>query len=161
MAWSAFGVSPVQVPVVVFPPTEPQPWPSPNRSYPVTPVLSVEAVQDTVALVAVTLTWVTPVGALGGMTSPPPPVVPNTSNSCREYPCEASARHRWVPFIRTYRPEPERPVRSSTPPLPLVVEKMVVQVAWSVDVCSWYAVAQDLSHCSRMRCTWATEPRST
>jgi len=40
-------------------------------------------------------------GGVGGVVSPPPPVVPKTSYSSSEYPWVASARHRLEPKTRT------------------------------------------------------------
>src|SRR5437016_1264815 len=99
-----------------------------------------------VALLDVTSTSDGAPGGVGGWLSP----LPKTSYSCREYPCLASDRQRCVPNIRTKRPSPLT-VRSSTPPSPVVVEEMVAQVAWSLEVSMRYAVAQDRSHCSRTR----------
>src|SRR5436190_20741743 len=61
---------------------------------------------------------------------------------------------------RKYRPAPLT-VRSSTPPLPVVVSWMAVQAARSREVSMRYRVAQDASHSSRTRVTCATNPRST
>src|SRR5204863_7330035 len=65
MTWSASELRPPHSPVRTLPPTEPHALPSANRSYATTPVSSVEAPHDTVALVAVTLTWVGAPGAVG------------------------------------------------------------------------------------------------
>src|SRR5579859_4862651 len=48
----------------------------------------------------------------------------------------------------------------STPPAPVVVEWIVVHVLWSGEICTWYAVAQDLSQLSCTRCTLNVPPRS-
>src|SRR6266851_2825942 len=62
--------------------------------------------------------------------------------------------------MRTYRPVPET-VSVWMPPVPVVVEKIVVQFVPSGDVWIWNAVAYAASHCST---TWVIEalaPRST
>jgi hypothetical protein len=69
-AWSASGVRPVQVPVVVVPETEPHARPSAARSYPTTPTSSVDAAHVTVTLFGVMLTWLGLPGAVGGVGSP-------------------------------------------------------------------------------------------
>src|SRR5215468_8596950 len=69
------------------------------------------------------------------------------TNSNSEYPY---AVPRAVPFIRTYRP---LPVTFSVwvPPVPVVVEKIDVQVAASFDVWIWNDFPYAASHCST---TW-------
>ena len=101
MPKSKSGLRPVQVPLVLGAVTWPQSWPSLKMSYPVTPTLSVEAAQCTVTVVGVMLSWTGVPGGVGGVVSPPPPVVPKTSYSSREYPWVASARHRLEPKTRT------------------------------------------------------------
>src|SRR6266536_1900090 len=120
-------------------------------------MLSVDGLQCTVTVVGVTASGTGVPGAVGGTLSP----LPNTSNSFSEYPWVASARQRLVPYTRTYRPLPETPVRSSTPPSPVDVVKMGVQVAWSSEVSTRYATAQDRSQVSRTCVTLAVCPRST
>src|SRR5689334_17563832 len=66
---------------------------------------------------------------------PPPPGVPLTLNSHSEYPYGVP---RAVPFIRMNRPVPVT-ARSSMPPSPVVVEKMLVQFEPSGDTWIWYA----------------------
>src|SRR6266536_1750785 len=58
------------------------------------------------------------VGLVGVGVGLPPGSVPYTLNSNSEYPY---AVPRLVPSSRTYRPSPDRPVRSSVAPLPVVV----------------------------------------
>src|SRR5713101_8958453 len=62
--------------------------------------------------------------------------------------------------MRTYRPVPVT-FRVCVPPVPVVVEKIEVQVVPSGDVWIWNALPYAASHC---RTTWvieALEPRST
>ena len=66
-----------------------------------------------------------------------------------------------MPNMRTNRPVPWIEVRSSTPPLPVVVEKTGFHVMASLDTSTRYEVAHDLSHCSRTRWIVAVVPRST
>src|SRR5947208_1442786 len=101
--------------------------------------------------------WTGLPGGLGGLL--PLPMVPKTSNSCSEYPFVASVRHRLVPNIRTYRPLPFRPVRSSTPPLPVEVEKIDVQVDLLVEVSTRYTTAHDASQVSLTWVMLAVAPR--
>ena len=65
-----------------------------------------------------------------------------------------------MPYMRTYRPVPETE-RVWMPPVPVVVEKIVVQVAASGEVWIWNAVAYAASQFS---VTWQIDwldPRST
>src|SRR5260221_383025 len=62
--------------------------------------------------------------------------------------------------MRIYRPEPDT-FKVWVPPVPVVVEKMVVQVELSLETWVWNAVAYAAS---QARGTWQivwTEPRST
>src|SRR5262249_27939674 len=65
-----------------------------------------------------------------------------------------------VPNIRMYRPLPVT-FRVCVPPVPVVVEKIEVQVELSVEVWIWNALPYAASHAST---TWQidwTDPRST
>src|SRR5215468_1675707 len=62
--------------------------------------------------------------------------------------------------MRTYRPVPVT-LRVWVPPVPVVVEKMVVQVELSVEVWIWNALPYAASHCSTTWQTACAEPRST
>src|SRR2546430_6427769 len=89
---------------------------------------------------------------------PPPTGVPKTWNSNSEYPYGVP---RLVPLTRTNRPVPERLVRSSVAPLPVVVEKIDCHVVPSVDVSTVYALPYAAS---QFRLTWVmvkVSPRST
>src|SRR4051812_16696264 len=83
--------------------------------------------------------------------------VPKTWNSHSEYP---NAVARAVPFTRTKRPVPDT-VRSWLPPPPVVVEKMVVHVVPSGEVCTWNAVANAASQLRTTRLMVCEAPRST
>src|SRR6202000_1092114 len=82
-------------------------------------------------LLAAGIALVLPQNEAGGspepVVPPPPPVVPpavvETPNSHSEYPYWVA---RAVPYIRTYRPVPLT-LRVWVPPVPLVVEEIVVQ----------------------------------
>jgi len=88
---------------------------------------------------------------------PPAPAVPKTWNSNSEYPnCVARA----VPSMRTNRPVPVT-LRVCVPPVPVVVEKIVVQVVPSGEVWIWNAVAYAVSHCKTTWLIEAVAPRST
>src|SRR5262245_48441051 len=62
--------------------------------------------------------------------------------------------------MRTYRPVPVT-LRVWVPPVPVVVEKMVVQVELSVEVWIWNDLPYAASHCKTTWQTACAEPRST
>src|ERR1700743_822933 len=96
---------------------------------------------------------------VGVATVPTPPPAPdvNTWNSNSEYP---NAVPRAVPSIRMKRPVPFT-LSVCTPPVPVVVLKMVVQVAPSGEVWIWNALANAASQFSTTWHTVIDEPRST
>jgi hypothetical protein len=67
---------------------------------------------------------------------------------------------RAVACIRTNRPLPETE-SVWVPPVPVVVEKIVVQADPLPEVWIWKAVAYAPSHCSTSRSMVAVAPRST
>src|SRR5262249_25500619 len=93
----------------------------------------------------------------GGLFGGVPPLPMWTTSSNKEYPnCVA----RVVPNIRRYRPVPVT-FRVCVPPVPVVVEKMLVHVDASAETWIWNPVA---NAASQVRTTWHTaidEPRST
>jgi hypothetical protein len=68
---------------------------------------------------------------------------------------------RVVPLIRTYRPVAPRAVLSSSPPLPPVTERTVVQVVPLVEVWIWYADPYAASQVNFTRSIATDWPRST
>src|SRR5215469_3525620 len=62
--------------------------------------------------------------------------------------------------MRTYRPLPDT-LSVWVPPVPVVVEKIDVQVVASVEVWIWNALPYAVSQCSVTWQTDCTEPRST
>src|SRR5688572_16957723 len=85
------------------------------------------------------------------------PISPYTWSSHSEYPYVVA---RTVPSMRTYRPVPVMS-RVCTPPVPLVVEKIVVQAAASGETWIWKARACAASQRSTTWLTAAEAPRST
>ena len=67
---------------------------------------------------------------------------------------------RTVPYMRTYRPVPET-VRFWMPPVPVVVEKIGVQVTASGEVCIWNALPYAASQFSVTLQMFWLDPRST
>src|SRR5256714_14223455 len=118
MPKSKSGLRPVQVPLVLGAVTWPQSWPSLKMSYPVTPTLSVEAVQCTVTVVGVMLSWTGVPGGLGGGGAPPPPGGAETSDSSREDPRLAAGPPPLGAETPTDPPAPGPPGPAAAPPLP-------------------------------------------
>src|ERR1041384_8282937 len=91
-------------------------------------------------------------GDVGGVTVP----VMWTVNSHSEYPY---AVPRAVPYMRMYRPEPFT-LSVCTPPVPVVVLKMLVQLAASADTWIWNDRPYAASQLSTTWQTVAVAPRS-
>src|SRR2546421_905620 len=153
-----FGVTPVSMVVASWlPPTVFIFVPPLYTSYNCTPTLSVAASQAIENEVGFAVpTWCRFVGGLGGVLSTGPPLAPYTSNSNSEYP---NAVPRLVPYIRTYRPLVSR-LRSSTPPLPVVVLNASCQLASSSETWIRYALPYAASQRSTTRLRWKLAPRS-